>query len=431
MAAWCGFRTLPSMARLFPRSASVRILIAGGGVAALEGALALRALVDDRPTIELLGAEPHFWYRPLAVAEPFSLGEARHFELAELAAAIGATFTLGTLQGVDATERNARTSVGDIPYDMLLVAVGAVPTIAVPGALTFRGPADTDKVRELLQDLADGLVRRVVFAVPPGAVWSLPLYELALMTATHLDAQRIRGVELALVTPEEAPLQLFGVRRASRCKGCSRSGTSRSSQVETRSGSSEASCSSRMARFDADRVVTLPRLRGTRIDGLPQTVDGFIPVDTHGRVSGIGDVYGAGDITTFPLKQGGIAAQQADAAAQMIASQLARRAAATVQARAARDAPHRPASALPPPRADRRSRPPDELSLEPFWWPPAKIVGRHVGPFLARLVGCRPSTEPMSRRRRPDRCRARPRRSTGVRVVSSLRGKTVTPSPTR
>ena len=52
-----------------------KVLIAGGGVAALEAALALRDLAADRVDVELLAPEPHFWYRPLSVAAPFELGE--------------------------------------------------------------------------------------------------------------------------------------------------------------------------------------------------------------------------------------------------------------------------------------------------------------------------------------------------------------------
>ena len=170
-----------------------RVVIAGGGVAALEAALALRSLAKERVAIELFGSEPHFWYRPLSVAEPFELGEAHRYELSALAAAAGATFTLATLQGVDASRRAAMTSVGAIPYDVLLVAVGVVPTLAVPGALTFRGPADTDKFRELLEEIAAGDVRRLAFVVPWGVVWSLPLYELALLTSGYLEAHRDRG----------------------------------------------------------------------------------------------------------------------------------------------------------------------------------------------------------------------------------------------
>src|SRR4029453_637915 len=120
---------------------ATRVLIAGGGVAALEAALALRALAEDRVSVELLAPEPQFWYRPLAVAEPFGLGGGRRFGVLELAAGAGR------------------------------------------GALTFRGPADTEKIRRLLEEIVAGQVGRIAFVVPWGAVWSLPIYELALVTA--------------------------------------------------------------------------------------------------------------------------------------------------------------------------------------------------------------------------------------------------------
>ena len=72
-----------------------RVLIAGGGVAALEAALALRVHAADRVAVELLAPEPHFWYRPVSVAAPFELGTVAHFELDGLARQIGASFTLG------------------------------------------------------------------------------------------------------------------------------------------------------------------------------------------------------------------------------------------------------------------------------------------------------------------------------------------------
>jgi CBS domain-containing protein len=138
----------------------------------------------------------------------------------------------------------------------------------------------------------------------------------------------------------------------------------------------------------ADRVVALPRLRGPRIDGLPQTVEGFLPVDAHGQVHGLADVYAAGDITSFPVKQGGIATQQADAAAEMIAANAG--ADITPQ-------PFRPVlrGLLLTGRRPRYLR--HELtggagdssaaSPEPLWWPPAKIVGRYLAPFLGAFAG--------------------------------------------
>jgi len=66
-------------------------------------------------------------------------------------------------------------------------------------------------------------------------------------------------------------------------------------------------------------VVALPQLEGPRLPGLPADGLGFIQIDEHARVVGLDDVYAAGDATDFPIKQGGIATQQADAAVEMIA----------------------------------------------------------------------------------------------------------------
>ena len=298
------------------------VLIAGGGVAALEATLALRALTEGHVRIELLAPEPQFWYRPLAVAEPFGLGDVRHFDLGDLAMELGATFTLGELVSVDAARHLAYTSPGGpVPYSTLLVAVGTRPTPGVLGALTFRGPADTLVVTELLQEIESGSVRHIVFAVPTGAVWSLPAYELALMTAAWIAEREIAGVRLAIVTPESRPLQVFG-REASEAVEALLA--RREIGLHLRAYAAEARAGELLLVGDevvpADRVVALPRLEGPRIAGIPQTFEGFVPVDAHGRVTGLDDVYAAGDITTFPVKQGGIAAQQAEVAAEAIAA---------------------------------------------------------------------------------------------------------------
>jgi sulfide:quinone oxidoreductase len=372
------------------RHSSPRVLIAGGGVAAIEAALALRALGEERASVELLAPEPQFWYRPLAVAEPFELGEVRQFELSELAAAAGATFSPGALTGVDTGSKLAHTSLGSsLRYDVLLVACGALPSPAVPGALTFRGPADTEKIRQLLAEIVAGQVRRIAFVVPWGAVWSLPIYELALMTAAYLDERDVERVELVLVTPEDEPLQLFGragsqaVRELLEERGIALQ--TGAASIELIDGELRLVPEGRIA---AERVVALPRLRGTRIDGLPQTIERFIPVDAHGQVHGLADVFAAGDITSFPVKQGGIATQQADAAAELIAANAG--ADVTPQ-------PFRPVlrGLLLTGGRPRYLR--HELtggagdvsaaSPEPLWWPPAKIVGRYLAPFLGAFAG--------------------------------------------
>ena len=55
-----------------------------------------------------------------------------------------------------------------------------------------------------------------------------------------------------------------------------------------------------------DRVVAVPNLRGQSIEGIPQNGHGFVSADAFGRVRGVPDLYAAGDMTIFPIKQGAL-----------------------------------------------------------------------------------------------------------------------------
>jgi sulfide:quinone oxidoreductase len=365
-----------------------KVLIAGGGVAALEALLTFHELAADRVETMLIAPESHFWYRPLAVAEPFELGDVKSFDLSQIADDLSAEFTLGELVGVNADGRIALTAAGaEIRFDSLLLACGAVPRPTLPGALTFRGPADTERVSALLGELYEHKVRSVAVTLPIGAYWSLPAYELALLIARYCDAAHLNDVELSLVTPEDEPLLLFGE--------AARDEISRllaEHSIELHTGVHAVDYRDQMLRFfphgviKADRVIALPRLYGPPIDGIPQTRDGFVPVDQFGRVRGLWDVFAAGDITTFPVKQGGIATQQADAAAETIAAAAGAR---------LDPAPFRPVlrglllTGAEPRylRRDAAKGLPGVAAVEPLWWPPAKIVGRRLAPFLAARTG--------------------------------------------
>lgn len=365
----------------------VQVLVAGAGVAALEAALALRALAEDRVTVELVAPETEFTYRPLAVAEPFRVGEVRRFPLKKLAEAAGAKLRRGSIESVDTQRRVIKTSEGEeLNYDTLLLALGARALSSIPGALTFRGPEDEALLSALLKEARSGRVGRLVFALPVGVAWPLPLYELALLTAVHLADAGVTGVQLEVVTPEERPLQLFG-SAASEAVSELLAGHAIALRLDTAPMAVENG-SLRLApqgRVEADCVVTVPRLEGPRLPGVPHNASGFVPTDEHGRVAVEGDVYAAGDLTAFPVKQGGLATQQADAAAESIA--------------AGAGAPIEPKPFTPVLRGllltglsprYLRAKPGKRSSTaetEPLWWPPAKIVGRHLAPFLASHMG--------------------------------------------
>jgi sulfide:quinone oxidoreductase len=367
---------------------ALRVLIAGGGVAALEAMLALRDLAEERVELELLTPGREFAYRPLAVAEPFGLGEARKFSLDAIVDACGARVHEGMLVAVEDEAHRARSADGaELGYDLLLIAAGARPRETLPGALVFRGGEDVAAFRELLAQLEQGRLERVVFALPPGVTWPVPLYELALMTAARLAAAGARA-ELAIATPESDPLVVFG-RTAS--EAVARLLADRGIAVHTNAypravENGELRCAPG-GRIPADRVVALPELSGPRIAGCPSARNDFIPTDPHGRVEGLDDVYAAGDATTFPLKQGGIAAQQAVAAAEHIAA----RAGAPVEPK-----PFRPVlrgllltGAIPKFMRTELAGPDagTEAAEQPLWWPPSKIAGSYLAPFLAAHAG--------------------------------------------
>jgi hypothetical protein len=120
------------------------------------------------------------------------------------------------------------------------------------------------------------------------------------------------------------------------------------------------------------------------IEGLPQRPEGFVITDAQMHVAGLERVWAAGDITSFPIKQGGLAAQQADVAARSIAA----RAGAHVPLR-----PFRPVlrAALLSGGATRYLR--STLSAvgagatvdatQSLWSPPGKLAAGHLDSYLA------------------------------------------------
>jgi sulfide:quinone oxidoreductase len=370
------------------RNGRTLVLIAGGGVAALEAMVALRKLAGELVEVELISPDPDFFYRPLSVGEPFGIGEVLRFDLPSLARGCGATHRLGTLTSIDPEAHRIRTSRNaPFEYDVLLVAIGARPREAVPGALSFRGEADVPRMRGLLSDIDRGLVKRVAFALPAGATWPLPLYELALLTADHV---RKRGgdLEITVVTPEERPLQVLGREAGEAVEAqLEKQGIRCLLRVSPKEVARDELRTVPGPPLPVDAVVSLPRLKGVPLAGVPQDDDGFIAVDSACRVQGLEDVYAAGDITTFPVKQGGIAAQQADVAA----AQIAAAAGADVvpdpfdpvlRGLLLSGSPLFLRAELGGGRGEASSADPDAL-----WWPATKIAARHLSPYLAEHAG--------------------------------------------
>ena len=363
----------------------MRVLIAGSGVAGLETMMALRELAGPRVAMTMLTPATEFVYKALSVREAFAEAAATRRPLAPIAGDFGAELRPGSLDWVAPGQHAAFTTDGhEIEYDALVVTLGARRERPFERVTTFAGGEDSESVQGIVQDVEAGYTRSVAFVVPPGSTWPLPLYELALMTAARAREMDVAPV-LTLVTPEETPLAVFGPEAsADVAEQLESAGVEvlTAAYAEVTDGRTVA-IRAPERRVSADRVVTVPRLYGTAPGGLPADDDGFLPVDTHGRVTGVKDVYAAGDGVQFPIKQGGIATQQADAVAEVIA----KRAGAPIEPRAFRPVMRGRLFTGTKDRFLRGevSRGRDgvsEAADTALWWPPTKISGRYLSAYL-------------------------------------------------
>jgi sulfide:quinone oxidoreductase len=378
-----------------------QVLIAGGGIAGLEALLALHDLAGERVAISLIAPEPDFSYKPLSVEEPFSAQPPEHRALAPVAEELGARFVQRGIARVMPDEHLVELDDGSrVSYDAAVIAVGARPRAAFARALTFRTPEDRWRIAALLKEAAaEPKARRsLAFVAPPSSTWPLPIYELALMTRRRAVELGLGELTCTVFTPEEAPLIVFGsVASAAVAEllGARGIGVRAGVRVHEDPGG-RLVLTPGDELLEATDVIALPALEGPGIPGLPADERGFIPIDDHARVKGAQDVYAAGDGTTFPIKQGGLATQQADAAAEHVAARFG----ADLEPR-----PFHPVlrgmlltgeESLSLSHSLTGGEGEGSASADYLWWPPHKVSGRYLAPWLAgRTVHAEP--EPPSR----------------------------------
>lgn len=366
-----------------------RVRVVGGGIAGLEAAMALADLGEGRAELSLISPDPEFTYKPLVVEEPFTGQPAERHELEPVLADLGVDFISGALSRVDPTLNKLELADGSsLGYDAAIVCIGGRARPAYRVAETFWANRGDLPIDELIERADRSASRTLALIVPPGTSWSLPLYELALMTRRRAEEVGRYDLRLRLLTPEEGPLAIFGVPASGAVAELLRA-----RKIDFVAGSlvdedSEGLLCERPGGFpvEAGAVIALPSIEGPHVAGLPSDRHGFIPIDDHCRVDGIGGVYAAGDGTTFPVKQGGLATQQADCAAEQIAAGLG---AAVV-----------PSPYLPVLRGQlltgmeslnmRHGLAGGDgegvASLDYLWWPPQKVGGRYLSAWLSNVA---------------------------------------------
>ncbi len=371
-----------------PVNGAARILILGGGIAGMETLLALLHVGGERVSVRLVSAEPDLTYLPELVEEPFTAQPARRRELASATQELGAEFRLGEVAAVDSQARAVRLGDGSTEaYEDLVVCIGGrrVPAYEQVQTLATHLPVDVDGLLRL--SAADD-ARTLALIVPPRIAWSLPLYEFALLSRRRAEELGV-DVRIRIFTPEAAPLGVFGTEASEAAAELLRA---RDIDVVVRARVRQEAGGTLVGEpghepIEYSQALALPEIAGPAVDGLPADEQGFIPTDEYGRVRGVEHVYAAGDGTTFPIKQGGVACQQADAIALHIAAAHG----ADVE-----PVPFRPvlrgklitgAESLFMRGAVAGGGGEGAASADALWRPASKVAGRYLGPWLTRGLG--------------------------------------------
>lgn len=374
-------------------SGAFKVVIVGGGVAALEAALALHELAGERVEVTLVAPNEKFRYRPLIVHEPFAPAVTASYSVAEIAERAGARLLVDSFKWLDPRDRVLHTDEGRrLPYDAVLLAMGARSHPRFRDVLTLDERHISEQLMGLMEALDRGRLNRIAFVVPSLPIWSLPAYELALMTANRAAAHG-HDTAVLLVTPEDSPLSALGINASAEvAELLGRAGittiTSASCQVRHHNRIDLYPLRSSIL---VDQIVALPEIYAPSMPGVPTSAErGFVTIDSHGAVHGLRRVYAAGDITDTPVKHVGLSADQAVVAAHTIAAL----AGADVEPRPLRPALHVMLLGAERPLFIRSQMLGEhgvdlELSSDPLWHPVQRLHSEYLGPVLLELDAAR------------------------------------------
>jgi sulfide:quinone oxidoreductase len=138
--------------------------------------------------------------------------DAQRYALADLLTQVHGDLVAGELAAIDAPQREIFLADGQtLGFEALVIAIGARPVARMQNATTWWPGGDPNTFGGLLRDLEEGYTKRVAFVIPPGGVWPLPLYELALITARGASGMDIDDAQFMVITPLSEELKLRGV----------------------------------------------------------------------------------------------------------------------------------------------------------------------------------------------------------------------------
>jgi hypothetical protein len=124
-------------------------------------------LAGEKVNLTLLAPASDFVYRPMAVLEPFAQRPPRRLALSQFASELGAGLEPDGVSWVDLDARVVHTlGQHELPFDALMIAVGARTGEALPGAATLDVARAGESLRELIEAIDAGSIRTLALVAP-------------------------------------------------------------------------------------------------------------------------------------------------------------------------------------------------------------------------------------------------------------------------
>ncbi len=314
-----------------------KVLILGGGFAALETAFLLRMRHRDDVDIRLISDRDDFLFRPNSIYVPFGADPGSLLvDLNKPLRRRDIDFERGRVAEVDPDSKLVTLEDGErFGYDKLVIATGAdtnageIPGLAEYGATIWTSNSMLEVRRHFEQIRArvvGGERQRVLFLVPPNNKCSGPLYEIVFMLETWLRKNGGRDLaEIAWSTYEHGYIQAFGPRLHDLVTDefAERGIDGHNEEVATEVTPGEVHYADGGSRAFDHLIAFPPYVAGVRYPAFESDDRGFVATDLETRLAaGHDDVYVPGDAGDFPIKQAFLAFLQADSVAAHIGAEL-------------------------------------------------------------------------------------------------------------
>lgn len=290
------------------------VVVLGGGTGGVSTAHALRRRLAPADRVVLVERSPIFRFPPSLLW--VMSGSRRAGQISADVRGLrrrGIEVVEAAAEGIDPQRQRVVTSAGDLPYDRLVVALGAeLAPEALPGfaeaAHDLYTLAGAESANRALSGLERGRVAILVSRLPykcPAAP-----YEAAFLAEALLRRRGVRSqVAIDVYTPEPLPLPTAGedlgraIAAMLEARGI---GFHAGRAIERIEGSAGRLSFGDGAQADYDLLIGVPphRAPAALAEGGLAGPSGFVPVDRHSLATAIEGIHAIGDATQIPLAEG-------------------------------------------------------------------------------------------------------------------------------